>query len=334
MATSHQIGQYRFRNGCAKDVNHSLTEYKSEVDIGEDDGAKMTFTDFRIMLTNNAQFKADTDYYCELNIPVDFNNEYTFTIKLEKGQGQTTGTGSSYQFLRRYTLKRGGDSNNMYGIALYCQNPKETNTSKEIVKSVVLDETNKKDNFTTAENGKLYWKGEGSNRVFYIGNSNKQFELTNKVVKASMVAAWRSNYDGSKKTKFAFIFRPIEDGFRQISFQIDRGPEDYGLINSETQNGNTVVIDYGRKIDITKVDTKLCELTNLINQMKNPVIDRIGVWGHPEQMMAINGEQIQLGPSGYYELQGLEITSLSVMAIDDDYRNSSFTIDYEYTKED
>jgi hypothetical protein len=44
-------------------------------------------------------------------------------------------------------------------------------------------------------------------------------------------------------------------------------------------------------------------------------------------MMAINGEEIKVGPSGYYELNDFEITSLGIACMDS---NDKFTIDYQY----
>ena len=44
-------------------------------------------------------------------------------------------------------------------------------------------------------------------------------------------------------------------------------------------------------------------------------------------MMAINGEQIQIGSSGYYELNDFDIETFSVVA--KDYRDN-FVVDYQF----
>lgn len=337
MATSHQLGQYRFNGGCASKVaGCTIGDYNSEVDVGieDDDSSKMTFTDFCI--TNQKGFDADTDYYARVDIPPDLNNEYTFTIKLVKGQGQSASSGSSYQFIKKITLKRGGTANNLYDICLYNSNPGAITVAQEKVVAVVLDNSNKYGADNPTIKNKLYWQGEGAKRKYYLGAGGKSYTVAKQVVKASLMASWRSDQITDRKSRIEFVFRPLESGFSQIVFSMARGPEDYGLINGEkyTDNGKVTVIDYGRKIDTTKVDYEIYRLTNIVDTCQVESFDSMGVWGHPEQMMAVNGEQIQIGPSGFYELTGIDIESLGVVAFDNDYIKSSFTVDYEYTKED
>lgn len=337
MATSHQLGQYRFNGGCASKVTGcTIGDYNSEIDVGgeEDNSSKMTFTDFCI--TNQKGFDADTDYYARVDIPPDLNNEYTFTIKLVKGQGQSASTGSSYQFIKKVTLKRGGAANNLYDLCLYNANPEAKTVAQEKVVATVLDNSNKYGADNPTIKNKLYWQGEGQKRKYYLGAGGKSYIVAKQVVKASLTAAWRTEQLVDKKSRIEFVFRPMESGFSQIVFTMARGAEDYGLINGEkyTDNGKVTIIDYGRKIDTTKVDYEIYRLTNIVSACQVESFDSIGVWGHPEQMMAINGEQIQIGPSGFYELTGLDIESLGVVAFDDDYIKSNFTVDYEYTKED
>jgi hypothetical protein len=57
-------------------------------------------------------------------------------------------------------------------------------------------------------------------------------------------------------------------------------------------------------------------------------LTHIGVWGHPEQILAINGEEIRIGQSGFYELNDFTITQLGVIV--NDPIKDRFTIDYEY----
>ena len=123
------------------------------------------------------------------------------------------------------------------------------------------------------------------------------------------------------------IFRPVEDGFTSIVLSMTRQSEDYN-IQRTTSSG----IEYGRKVDITKMSYSLMQITNLVTSMNsNSTLDRIGVWGHSGLMMAVNGEEIKIGPSGFYELSEVPVSSLGVVAKD---YNDSFTIDYEFTQRD
>jgi hypothetical protein len=43
--------------------------------------------------------------------------------------------------------------------------------------------------------------------------------------------------------------------------------------------------------------------------------------------MSINGEEIRVGSSGYYELNDFDITNLGIICLSE---NDKFTIDYQY----
>ena len=58
-------------------------------------------------------------------------------------------------------------------------------------------------------------------------------------------------------------------------------------------------------------------------------LSRIGVWSHPGLVMAVNGEEIRVGPSGFYELDTVPVETLGIVAPDGDYSNN-WTVDYEY----
>ena len=106
-----------------------------------------------------------------------------------------------------------------------------------------------------------------------------------------------------------------------------RQSEDYNIQHT-TQNGT----EYGRILDIDKTVCELYKVNNLVNSMNsNANLDRIGVWGHSGLMMAINGEEIKIGPSGFYELAEVPVSSLGVVARD---FNDSFTVDYEFSNKD
>ena len=123
------------------------------------------------------------------------------------------------------------------------------------------------------------------------------------------------------------IFRPIEEGFVSIVLSMTRQSEDYNIQHT-TQNGT----EYGRILDIDKTVCELYKVNNLVNSMNsNANLDRIVVWGHSGLMMAINGEEIKIGPSGFYELSEVPVSSLGVVARD---FNDSFTVDYEFSNKD
>ena len=105
-----------------------------------------------------------------------------------------------------------------------------------------------------------------------------------------------------------------------------RSAEDY---NIQQDVDNEVV--YGRRVTLEDFDYKLYKLSNLVDEINaDGVLTRIGVWGHSGLMMAVNGEEIRIGPSGFYELDNIiQISSLGIVARD---YNDNFTIDYTYDR--
>lgn len=144
--------------------------------------------------------------------------------------------------------------------------------------------------------------------------------------------------------------------FNYILLQMERISEDADIITDAlVGTGPYATIDvshpgvgqpvYGRFVDLDqatgniKSDTslekvadtfKLYKLTNL-NAAKlgtnGAAITRFGIWSHPELLMAVNGEEIQIGSSGYYELNDFEVKKLCVVA---DGVKDMFTLDYQY----
>lgn len=133
------------------------------------------------------------------------------------------------------------------------------------------------------------------------------------------------------------IFSPTVSNMKYIVLRLIRINEDADIATSEkTTAGNPI---YGRYIDLSEdiskdlkiEDTfKLYTLTNLnktILDSQGNTIKRIGLWSHPGLMFSINGEELKIGSSGYYELNDFDITTLAVVA---DGPEDKFVLDYQY----
>lgn len=170
----------------------------------------------------------------------------------------------------------------------------------------------------------LYYREQ--NKKYYLGTGGNTYTQTDKCNIVAMAASWKTNV-GERYGLFEMIFRPIEDGFISVVLSMTRQAEDYNIQHT-TANGTT----YGRIVDLDKIKCELCQLSNLVESMNNnATLDRIGIWGHSGLMMAINGEEIRIGPSGFYELSEVPVSSIGVVARD---YTDSFTIDYEFTQKD
>lgn len=125
---------------------------------------------------------------------------------------------------------------------------------------------------------------------------------------------------------YDLIFKPREKEFfsRLYLYLIPNSwDNDIAWLYKDEQT-DTLTQFYGRHVDLKEVKAELYQIKNLIGDLE---VKRMGIWGRSELMFTINGEEIRIGPSGYYELQDFNIKYLGVAALDN---RDQFTIDVQY----
>lgn len=310
----YNIGQYRYAGtGCVSVIDSSIN-YEG-VSVGEGDAAT-TFQDLVITQQSGGQFSRNQDYYLSIKIPQDMNYDLSFNVKLTKDDSEG-GSSAEYQFIKTVSISRGGSGSNVYNVVLY--ETSNGDTKAMIPLPYIAGSPSIKDYVYQNESTKKYYLGLGGTSY------NSNFDDYNEI---SVLASWKQESAGNFAT-FEFIFRPIEDGFSKILISMLRDASDYSIQRINDQGS----IEYGRKVDKNLVQFELLRVNNLVNNInRDGTLSRIGVWSHPGLPMCINGEEIKVGSSGYYELDALPITSLGIVARDGDY-NSNFTVDYAYQVE-
>lgn len=308
MATTN-IGQYRYAGKGLTELSFKKSYVDSNADITGLDEQNTGFKDVAII--PDKQFVKGQDYYLKVQIPQDMNYAMEFTIKLTKNSDTDQG---SYQYIKTVNVNAGGDGSNVYNVALYEKSNGSINAmiplKYEYGKTTIKDA--------------LYYREQ--NKKYYLGTGGNTYTQTDKRNIVAMAASWKTDV-GERYGLFEMIFRPIEDGFISVVLSMTRQAEDYNIQHT-TANGTT----YGRIIDLDKIKCELCQLSNLVESMNNnATLDRIGIWSHSGLMMAINGEEIRIGPSGFYELSEVPVSSIGIVARD---YTDSFTIDYEFTQKD
>lgn len=139
-----------------------------------------------------------------------------------------------------------------------------------------------------------------------------------------------------------------EDDCNIIYLYLKPIPEDVDIQWTIEVNNNKYNM-FGRHIDLTPIEintgagTKtiypvegFCwELNNILGTLGTTnSIKSIGVWGRPEQIMAINGQEIRIGPSGYFELKDLPSAfKLTELCIANTEEGDRYTVDVEYEVE-
>lgn len=137
---------------------------------------------------------------------------------------------------------------------------------------------------------------------------------------ATLTCTWIGDQT-DEKIDFDFVFTPLYDDYNAIYFYLIPLNLDESI-----RWGNY----YGRHINdpSNAIKVSIYEMKNILDS-ENKTYTNIGVWGRPELPMAINGVEIKIGPSGYYELRDYEIDSLCIAAESDNPRDK-YTVDYQY----
>ena len=305
---SLEIGQWRYGgSGCMSPLTPVLSYRSTALNAsGSEDNA---FKDVQINL-DGGDFIKGRDYYLKLTIPQDMNYQMSFDINLVQDTGQKTDT---FQFLKNVTIERGGTGVNAFNVVLYEDSNGEVKAMVPLIYQPELQ--SQKD---------LMYYNEPTDE-YYIGVDGGGYEKADKYNDLSVVATWREE-EGEDYGVFEIVFRPVDDKFSYIILQMLRTAQDYN-IQRLNEDGS---MEFGRKVDIKKVKCELYAVNDIVPKITSTHrLNRIGVWGHPGLIMIINGEEIHVGPSGYYEEDVLPIDSLGVVARDNDY-SAYFTVDYEY----
>lgn len=169
--------------------------------------------------------------------------------------------------------------------------------------------------------------------------SFKDKHIITDYVVGKMEKRWLTANSGTSIASFDIVFSPtynLLDGYSFILLEIDRSGGYQTQIQYIDENGDPY---YGTYMALKDVSGELYEVPNLLTgntsndligaQIKSATgtLNHIAVWSHPELLLAINGEEIKIGQTNFYELDDFTITSLGVVAKDSYDR---FTIDYQY----
>ena len=311
------IGQYRYSGtGAVTDIAPVIS-YKS-ISIGGTSVDQNSFKDIQISPGNvqispsGGQFIQDQDYYLKVEIPQDMNYNMNFDIQLTK----SVLANETYQFIKNVSVERGGSGENAYMVVLY------EDLDGESKAMIPLTYAAGRSNVRNS----IYF--QASTGYYYIGNGDTTYTRTDNYNALTVLASWKHE-EGENYGVFEMTFRPIDSGFTHIHLRMVRTAEDYNIQRVQ-EDGS---VEFGRIVDKDKIKVTLYSLNNLVGLLSSTgQLSRIGVWSHPGLVMIINGEEIRVTASGFYELDAIPITSLGVVAPNDDYTNF-FTIDYEFDPE-
>lgn len=344
MATSskYSMGQLRYQKNFSYKTDLKFNESKYvNIPISEDSSNYYQDVYFKTTDTSVfSNFEQGVPYYIKISIPENMFYDCSYNLKLidtpTVGQGQDfpiINPNKNFQLLRQINVYRSEVVKNIDDllktniIFFPIQSNKPYNGSWNIernencpytVKVAIIGE----DNVST--NGEDY---------FYRG-----YQINNKRI-IQLEHSWNSMFTNNYITKnFIYTPRYTDTNLSCILLETIRDKFDLDIKN----NDNT----YGRKINKDNVNIEVYKLSDLLSAADNnaPLKDRsplvnIGLYSHPGLMFAINGEQIQVGQTGFYELNNFEINSLAIAVAEETGENTEstinsdldyFTLDYQY----
>ena len=295
-------------------------------------GEEDNYQDVLIKL-NNGTLATGEPYLLHLEIPQNnlYNCEYEIKL-IDKSDGTTaldTSTSNfNYQMVRNLFVNRLMSDGSFSRVILFPLNtdgiPYSGSESEKIgeIKVAIAKEIDSIENINNVQgkkDGDVFFDIEEGIYWYFINNEFKEIVNKNDAI---MNHSWEEKNE-STVAKFDIIFTPrsSNQNYNAILIQMIRINYDADIFSDGV---------YGRKIDIEDFNFNLYKLVNLLDDNNVPSkLNSIGVYSHPNLSMAINGEEIKIGQSGYYELNDFDITSLSIYAngIED-----NFTLDYQYKK--
>lgn len=324
---SYGIGQYRSSNNynyivLPGDYDETDEELKAQSYATTD---KYQEIKFRLPHYRGQPFiQYGRAFYVRLTVPQ--NSEYTSILNLKlcpqnsKKEIDTT----RFQQIKRLVVPPTPEKDSDFStIILY-------EIDKNVRVQLACDEEERASN-------KVYIK---DNKVFYCSNAsleqNEDTDITNTSSIHTLIQDWKLKNKVSSTITFDFIFSPkynLTEGYSYLLLEMDR-TDAFQQSIQYIENGNTY---HGIKLDPSSVKLELYAISNLLEgggtgtsqiQSGSNSLTHIAVWGHPGQLLAINGEEIRIGQNGFYELDDFTINQLGVVVMD---KNSDkFTIDYEY----
>ena len=150
-----------------------------------------------------------------------------------------------------------------------------------------------------------------------VQNINIKMEDTNAITKGGQLIGSIEIPAGDSADFYIFekVFMPNRN-YNQIKIELERNTNDY------EKNPDRINI-YGRIINMEVLT--FAEVKNIIPYR----LKRIGVQGTPGLMMCINGEQIQIGKSGIFEIN-IDYTISYFGVVIEKNSEQVFLLDYQY----
>lgn len=323
MATNYGMGQYRMQQGTnyisliGKKIKPKFVEVQSNTYIYKD-----IYFDLQSIGNpendNFNSFQYGDTYYLELKLPQHIQYSSNIDIKICGANSGQIDIENQFQNIQQITVPSSLTNANFYKDVLLYLDPTDMTIDPKSKIGIIYPKL-------LASNGEIYQE----NGEYFLKINNNNIKIEN-YQSARITESWKlKDTDNNGIITYKIIFSPKFQGtgYPYLYLEIDRN-NDWNTNIQYIENGTAY---RGLFIDTDKAELNIYKINNLLgsgNVISQSSLNHIGIWGHPEMYLAINGEQIQIGKNGFYELDDFNITSLGVVVEDEDI--DRFSIDYEF----
>lgn len=330
MATNYKMGQYRYAGNATDSGSPCATIFNTYPNSDPDDSNKLKpvyqqvdsnsdteiyYQDVLIPLTSSYLSTSDL-FYIDLDVAASGLADTTYDLKLVDSATYDESTGlydfTNFETVATFTVpKTSSTATSAIGVSLYVPAGKSATYPPQVgrIKANKYDSQGElllENNILTDAKGNV------------ISYHNDVFLLPSWV---SDVPEWiKYDYSTLISTKYKTAM------FDSLLLEVRRSDVDKKVLTEV--DGKQIM---GRFLNVSDPSADHLDITikqiKEILPAKKTTIKQIGIWGRPNLPMSINGEEVRIGPSGYFELKNFDITSFGVCAIGE---NDKFTVDYLY----
>ena len=282
--------------------------------------------------TDGTVFNMANTYYLSLTIPKNQNYDLQYGIRLIEHLDSGDLDSMNYQFVRYITSRKVSETENDSDRVVLFQEQENGEFVGE-VRAVIAHEIESLDDFNDYHAQTMYYynyEGEGLYYWCKVDNEGWPYRdnrpISSAIGKndAILSHSWKVSQTDLTDT-FNIIFKPRVAGMSAIYLHLIPTPNDNDIQWQSSTSGTNATY-YGRHIDVTSesFSVSLYRIKDLLDVTAR----RLGIWGHPGLMFHIEGEEIKIGPSGYYELHDFTVNELGIVAFGPE---DKFTIDVQYS---
>ena len=371
---SYGIGQYRFNPTFnyidlkqTFDGSHPDTDF-NDISYYRNSLGRINYQDVLLQFkpptngnsSNSQWLQYNQSYYVELTVPQHKQYDIYLDLKLCAEVNNTVDT-ERYQSIKQLIIPATPQPDDFLSKVLLFEDPSDLEKVRASVldNEHILDTVPTENAFSDKRLHEAYQYADPNSKsvsYWYVTENNTSqpiWKIISNKTLGNLTQGWKVNETGSDQIDisrefgstitFKFAFSPkfnLSGGFPYLLLETDRtGNESYIL----QYTGDDGVTYQGTCLDINQIKVKVYQVSNLLLDAANGLsqiqagteLNHIAVWGHPEQILTINGEEIKIGKSGFYELKDFNITNLGIVvekqqSSDINNVRDTFTIDYEY----